>query len=91
MEYERQFKFLICAPSFNPNDLDWGGCSDRAEIERLGFSVVVARSTDDAELAIQTDAAIGCMVVDWGKQGMLSKPAGLIATVRKRGLEMPVL
>ena len=24
MEYERRFKFLVCAPSFNPNDLDWG-------------------------------------------------------------------
>ncbi len=92
MEYERRFKFLVCAPSFNPNDLDWGRLQAIvAEIERLGFSVVVARSTDDAELAIQTDAAIGCMVVDWGKRGMLSKPAGLIATVRKRGLELPVL
>ena len=24
MEYERRFKFLVCAPSFNPTDLDWG-------------------------------------------------------------------
>jgi ornithine decarboxylase/arginine decarboxylase len=92
MEYERRFKFLFCAPSFNPNDLDWSRLQAIvAEIERLGFQVVVARSTDDAELAIQTDAAIGCMVVDWGKRGMLSKPAGLISMVRKRGLELPVL
>ncbi len=92
MEYERRFKFLICAPSFNDTDLDWLRLQQIvAEIERLGFSVLVARSTDDAELAIQTDAAIGCMVVDWGKRGMLSKPAGLISLVRRRGLEMPVL
>ena len=92
MEYERRFKFLVCAPSFNPTDLDWGRLQAIVvEIERLGFQVVVARSTDDAELAIQTDAAIGCLVVDWGKRGMLSKPAGLIAMVRKRGLEMPVM
>ena len=92
MEYERHFKFLICAPSFNTTDLDWLRLQQIvAETERLGFSVMVARSTDDAELAIQTDAAIGCMVVDWGKRGMLSKPAGLISLVRKRGLEMPVL
>jgi arginine/lysine/ornithine decarboxylase len=92
MEYERRFKFLFCAPSFNPSDLDWGRLQAIvAEIERLGFQVVVARSTDDAELAIQTDAAIGCMVVDWGKRGMLSKPASLISMVRKRGLELPVL
>ncbi len=92
MEYERRFKFLICAPSFNTSDLDWLRLQAIvAEIERLGFSVVVARSTDDAELAIHTDAAIGCMVVDWGKRGMLGKPAGLISLVRKRGLELPVL
>ncbi|RZK90453.1 MAG: amino acid decarboxylase, partial [Methylobacterium sp.] len=92
MEYERHFKFLICAPSFNDADLDWLRLQQIVrETEKLGFSVLVARSTDDAELAIQTDAAIGCMVVDWGKKGVLSKPAGLISLVRKRGLEMPIL
>ena len=86
MEYERHFKFLICAPSFNDDDLDWLRLQQIVkETERLGFQVLVARSTDDAELAIQTDAAIGCMVVDWGKKGVLSKPAGLISLVRKRG------
>ena len=92
MEYERRFKFLICAPSFNPADLDWSRLQEIVdETEKLGFTVVVARNTEDAEAAIQTDAAIGCMVVDWGKRGLLSKPAGLISLVRKRGLEMPVL
>ena len=82
MEYERRFKFLICAPSFNTSDLDWLRLQAIvAEIERLGFSVVVARNTDDAELAIQTDAAIGCMVVDWGQarhpvQARRADPAG---------------
>jgi arginine/lysine/ornithine decarboxylase len=92
MEYERRFKFLICAPSFNDADLDWVRLQQIVtETERLGFHVVVARSTEDAELTIQTDAAIGCMVVDWGKRGLLSKPAGLIALVRRRGLEMPIM
>ena len=92
MEYERRFKFLFCAPSFNTADLDWLRLQQIVdETQRLGFTVLVARNTEDAELAIHTDAAIGCMVVDWGKRGMLSKPAGLISLVRKRGLEMPVL
>ena len=92
MEYERRFKFLICAPSFNDADLDWVRLQQIvSETERLGFSVLVARNTEDAELAIHTDAAIGCMVVDWGKRGMLSKPASLISLVRRRGLEMPVM
>ncbi len=92
MEYERRFKFLFCAPSFNTDDLDWVRLQAIvAEIGRLGLSVVVARNTDDAELAIHTDAAIGCMVVDWGKRGLMGKGAGLISLVRKRGLELPVL
>ena len=92
MEYERRFKFLVCAPSFNDADLDWGRLQEIVhETEKLGFTVLVARSTEDAELTIQTDAAIGCMVVDWGKRGLLGKPAQLIALVRRRGLEMPVL
>ncbi|MGI4953792.1 MAG: Orn/Lys/Arg decarboxylase N-terminal domain-containing protein [Janthinobacterium lividum] len=92
MQYERHFKVLICAPSFKDADLDWLRLQDIVrETEQLGFSVLVARSTDDAELAIETDAAIGCMVVDWGKKGLLSKPAGLIAHVRRRGIEMPIL
>lgn len=92
MEYERRFKFLICAPSFNTADMDWSRLQQIVdETQRLGFTVTVARNTEDAELAIHTDAAIGCLVVDWGRRGMLSKPASLIALVRKRGLEMPIL
>ena len=60
-------------------------------IERMGFQVVKARRLEDAEIAVQTDAAIGCMVVDWGKKGLEGKPAALINLMRKRGLEMPII
>jgi hypothetical protein len=40
-----------------------------AEIEHSGFEVVKARKLEDAEIAVQTDAATGCMAVDWGKKG----------------------
>ena len=46
-----------------------------AEIERSGFEVVRARKLEDAEIAVQTEAAIGCMVVDWGKKGLEGKTA----------------
>ena len=60
-------------------------------IERLGFEVVRARRVEDAEIAVQTDAAIGCMVVDWGKRGSRARRAALINLMRKRGLEMPIV
>ncbi|MBV8510461.1 MAG: amino acid decarboxylase, partial [Xanthobacteraceae bacterium] len=57
----------------------------------LGFQVVRARRIEDAEIAVQTDAAIGCMVVDWGKKGLEGKTAALINLMRRRGLEMPIV
>jgi hypothetical protein len=45
----------------------------------------------DAEIAIQTDAAIGCILVDWGRKGLEGKTASLINLMRRRGLEMPIV
>ncbi len=92
MEYARRFKFLVCAPAFNAADLE----GDRlhqilTEIEQDGYSVLRARRDDDAELVIRTDAAIGCVVVDWGKKGATGKSAGLIDLIRKRGLDVPII
>ena len=92
MEYGRRFKFLICAPTFNPADLEGARLHQiLAEIEEDGYTVLRARRDDDAELAIRTDAAIGCVVVDWGKKGATGKSAGLIDLIRKRGLDVPII
>jgi ornithine decarboxylase len=92
MEYHRRFKFLICAPSLEDAELEGQRLREIVgAVEQLGFQVVRARRPDDAELAIRTDAAIGCIVVDWGKGGVLGKAASLIALIRKRGLDVPIL
>ena len=62
-----------------------------AAIEKSGFSVVRARRLEDAEIAVQTDAAIGCMVVDRGKKGLEGKTASLINLMRRRGLDFPII
>ena len=69
MDYFRRFNFLFSAPTFDPDDLEglrFNQIID--EIEGSGFEVVKARRLEDAEIAVKTDAAIGCMVVDWGKR-----------------------
>uniref|UniRef100_UPI001953D272 Orn/Lys/Arg decarboxylase N-terminal domain-containing protein n=2 Tax=Stenotrophomonas maltophilia TaxID=40324 RepID=UPI001953D272 len=91
MDYFRRFTFLFATPSFDGDDLEgirFGQIVD--EIERSGFEVVKARKLEDAEIAVQTDAAIGCMVVDWGKKGLEGKTAALINLMRRRGLDFPI-
>jgi ornithine decarboxylase len=92
MNFFQRFTFLFAAPAFDAEDLEGQRVREIiAAIERLGFQVVKARRIEDAEIAVQTDAAIGCMVVDWGKKGLEGKTASLINLMRRRGLEMPIV
>ncbi len=92
MDFFRRFTFLICAPGFDADDLEGMRLQQIiAAVEDDGFQVVKARRTEDAEMAVQTDAAIGCMVVDWGKRGLEGKTAALINLMRRRGLDMPIV
>jgi len=92
MNFAQRFTFLFSAPLFDADDLEGLRIGQIiAAIERMGFQVVRARRNEDAEIAVQTDAAIGCMVVDWGKKGLEGKTASLINLMRRRGLEMPIV
>jgi ornithine decarboxylase len=89
--FERRFKFLVCTPAFHGADLEGQRVAEIvAEVERDGFTVVRARKADDAELVIRTDAAIGCVLLDWGKRGPQGKMAALVRFIRSRGLEVPI-
>jgi ornithine decarboxylase/arginine decarboxylase len=92
MEYARRFKFLVCARNFDDADLEGARLREiLAEVEALGYSALRAGRDDDAELVIRTDAAIGCVVVDWGTRGLQGRSAALISLVRKRGLDVPII
>jgi ornithine decarboxylase len=92
MDYFRRFTFLFATPNFDAEDLEGIRFNQIIEeIERSGFEVVKARKLEDAEIAVQTDAAIGCMVVDWGKKGLEGKTAALINLMRRRGLDFPII
>src|SRR6202789_512947 len=92
MNYFQRFTFLFSAPTFDADDLEGLRFNQIiSAIERMGFQVVKARRLEDAEIAVQTDAAIGCMGVDWGKKGLEGKTASLINLMRKGGLDMPIV
>ena len=92
MNFFQQFTFLFSAPMFDADDLEGLRVNQIiAAIERMGFQVIKARRVEDAEIAVQTDAAIGLLVVDWGKKGIEGKAASLINVMRRRGLDMPIV
>lgn len=92
MNFFQRFTFLFSAPLFDVDDLEGLRVREIIQaIERMGFQVIKARKVEDAEIAVQTDAAIGCMVVDWGKKGIEGKAASLINLMRKRGLDLPII
>ncbi|MCJ2006323.1 amino acid decarboxylase [Methylobacterium sp. E-041] len=92
MDFHRRFTVLMCAPAFDPDDLEGVRVAQIVTaVEGRGFEVIRARRVEDAAIAVQTDAAIGCMVVDWGKRGLDGKAASLIDMMRRRGLEMPIV
>ncbi len=92
MNFFQRFTFLFSAPTFESEDLEGIRVAEIiAAIQRQGFEVINARRIEDAEIVVQTDAAIGCLVVDWGKKGLEGKTASLINLMRRRGLEMPIV
>jgi ornithine decarboxylase len=92
MDYFKRFNFLFATPAFDEDDLEGQRFHQIVgEIERSGFEVVKAPKLEDAEIAVQTDAAIGCMLVDWGKKGLEGRTSALINLMRRRGLDFPII
>ena len=92
MEFFRRLTFLVCAPAFDNDDLEGVRVQQIIdEVQELGFEVVRARRIEDAEIAVQTDAAIGCVLVDWDKGRLGGDATALINLMRRRGLEMPIV
>jgi DNA-binding response OmpR family regulator len=83
---------LFAAPAFDADDLEGVRFNQIiSEIERSGFEVIKAHRLEDAEIAVKTNSASGCMVVDWGKKGLEGKTAALINLMRRRGLDFPII
>ena len=92
MDFFRRFTLLVCAPAFDADDLEGVRVQQiTTEVERMGFQVVRARRVEDAEITVQTDAAVGCVLIDWGKGEIEGKTTALINLMRRRGLDMPIV
>jgi ornithine decarboxylase len=91
-EYSCHFKFLICAPAFDPTALEGQRIQTIVEEIKCDCHMVIrARTVEDAELVLQADVAVGYVLLDWGKRGPQGKMDCLVSLIRKRGLDAPIV
>ena len=91
MSFETRFRVLICSSILHADSQEAVHLREiSTELQHLGFGLVEAASVGDAELAIQSDAALGCLLFEWGNGDWQQEISALITKVRDRGVEAPV-
>jgi ornithine decarboxylase len=90
MLYERMFHFLFCSPALRGDTPATQRVGEIvAEVERLGFRCMKTTSVEGGRLAVSTDAAIGCIVLEWGSSASC-EVSDFVGFVRRRGLDTPI-
>jgi ornithine decarboxylase len=91
MRYESMFQFLLIAEI---STLESTGARHLQEIvasvQERGIRVLQATSFPDGRLAVESDAAIGCILVEWGTAQDTATIREFVGFVRGRGLDMPI-
>ena len=91
MSYDTMFGVLVCSQVLREVSLEADHLRDiLAELRGLGYAVAEASSVNDAEMAIRSDAALGCLLLEWGDGDGQIQIDTLVERVRSRGLEMPI-
>jgi len=91
MLYDRMFGFLFCCttplpPSVAPSRLQ----RIVDELGRLGYATTLTATPAQACSAIRSDAALGCVIVEWSLTESESEVETFVRYVRDRGLDMPI-
>ena len=91
MSFDTRLRVLVCSQIFHSDSQDSVHLQEISEaLHHLGYDIVEASSVDDAEVAIRSDAALGCLLFEWGDEGWQEKITTLIDTVIGRGFEGPL-
>ncbi|MGV8985358.1 MAG: Orn/Lys/Arg decarboxylase N-terminal domain-containing protein [Cypionkella sp.] len=91
MAFDKLFQVLVCSQILQSASTE--GKHLRAIIDGIsgaGFETFEAETIEDAETAIRADASIGCVLLEWGEDLWQTDMAALVATIRDRGLQMPI-
>lgn len=91
MRTEPIFRILVCSQVLQTYSLEATHLRDiLEELRELRHDISEASSVNDAEMAILSDAALGCLLLEWGDGTWQVDVNALITLVRSRGLEMPI-
>lgn len=91
MAYDTLLHFLFCS-----SDLTLASADGRelgaivAQVRAAGFQAILAQNLEGAEDVLRSDAAIGCVLVEWGDSTESTRVQALLDTLHARGLDMPV-
>ena len=81
------FQFLICSPALGAATLEGRRLEQIADgIEELGYQLITCRTIENASLAVRTDAAIGCILLEWGDGAHTGEAGAFVDFLRGRGL-----
>ncbi|HUM09060.1 MAG TPA: Orn/Lys/Arg decarboxylase N-terminal domain-containing protein [Acidocella sp.] len=91
MRFETMFRFLIAVEADGMGNTERRHLSGLIEaIAAREVTITEAEDLADAEQAVLADAAIGCMLLEWGASPAFGDVRDFIHMVRGRGLEMPI-
>lgn len=91
MRFEAMFRFLLAVEAAEMSVTEKRHFDGIIEaIAGRDISVTSAADLTDAMQAVVADAAIGCILVEWGARAAFGDVEAFINQVRDRGLEMPI-
>lgn len=91
MSFENRFRVLICSQLLHSESPEASILHEMAAgLGGRGFGIIKAGSVEEAESAVRSDAAIGCLLLEWGDEGWRAEMTGFIETCRSRGIEAPI-
>ncbi len=83
MTFETQFRVLICSQLLHSESPEATALhSISAGLAQHGFGITKASSVEKAESAVRSDAAIGCLLLEWGDEGWRADMTAFIETCR---------
>ncbi|GLR66783.1 amino acid decarboxylase [Acidocella aquatica] len=91
MSFETRLRILVCSRILKTEFQEAVHLREiLGELKKLGYAVVETYSIADASTAIYADAALGCLLLEWGEGDWRKEMDALIRLAQARGLEAPV-